>query len=163
LAAKRQDGEIMNVTYKILCAVLLAAPVAVSVQPAQAQVAGAVADKPGVALGKAIDAAVRKVIAANPGVGEPALQAAVEAALEAEFTRAKPTAAIGGEALDHAQAALTLSRLFTPPVERAFKTARKALEALENPAAGPNDSSFLGAPPAVSGGGGTSTGTYGNL
>lgn len=114
-------------------------------------------------LANSIEAAVRATIAATGTADPGALQAAVEQVLESQLGAAQPTAAEAQAALTEVETRLRAAGLFTPPVEAAFRTARSAVAQLDvgGPGAGPNGGSTpLGAPPPVSGGGGSQTGTY---
>lgn len=150
-----------------LVAIGLAVALLLSAVPHHAAIAAAgdqTADATKVAsLSAGIVAGVRKVVADNPTADPATLQALVEKVLEQQLAAAQPTAAQATAALAAAEATLKAAGEFTPPVEAAFVTARTAVAALTDiaPAAGEGAGNApLGAPPAVSGGGGTQTATY---
>jgi hypothetical protein len=115
------------------------------------------------ALATSIAAAVKQIVTANPKMEAAALQALVEQALEQQFTSSQPTAGQALAALNLAEASLKAEGIFTAPVAAAFVTGRTAAAALVDlgPAAGPGGGGTpVGAPPAISGGGGSQTAVY---
>lgn len=110
-------------------------------------------------LAAALVAATKAAIASSTDLTR---QGAVETALQNALEANNASAADANSALNIAEAELKKQNLWTPPVEKAFATARKAVAALIKPAAGPTEGGVdLGAPPETPGGGGSQTGTYG--